>query len=50
VLAHKVHSEAGFQLVTMLATRKMSMKRIQYAAEKTRIAADHMERLVELLR
>lgn len=47
--AHKILGEAAFQLVTMLATRKMSMTRVRLASEKARACADNMEALVQRL-
>jgi len=49
-LAHKIIAGAGYQVNYMLTVRRLNLKRIEEAAEKTRDAADHMQRLVALLR
>jgi hypothetical protein len=49
-LAHKINSTAGFELVYMLATRRLNIKRIEAAAASSRAAADHMEALLKLMR
>jgi hypothetical protein len=49
-LAHKIVADAGAAINYMLTVRRLSPKRIEESAEKTRAAADHMDRLVALLR
>lgn len=49
-LAHKIIAGAGMLVNYMLSVRRLSIKRIEEAAEKTQAAADHMQRLVKLLK
>lgn len=49
-LAHKIIASAGAQVNYMLSTRRLNMNRIIDATEATTNAANHMQRLVKLLK
>jgi hypothetical protein len=46
--AHKLNSAAGFELVTMLATRRLSLARVRAAAVAARESAENLEQLVHV--
>lgn len=48
-LAHKVLSQAAFQINYMLSTRRVSPKRIAEATEKSAEAAAYMQRLQKVI-
>lgn len=48
-LAHKMVAQAGATISLMLATRRLSVTRLQAAFEGVAACASHMERLVEIL-
>ena len=48
-MAHKVLSQAAFQINYMLSTRRVSPKRIALAAESAKNAAAYMERLQSVI-